>query len=176
MNVVEKRYSISEISKQFGLSDATIRKYEKDFDINVPRNELGHRYYTEKEITVFDQIVKLKDQGANLHVINKILERSPDYQNLQEKSLELITMDKMTGLEVKQLLDRYFTDVIMERERELVKEYEDKIDQAKKEIKEEVIASMRDEFTEQHELIKKENEFLVTRLKKRSFWDLFKKK
>lgn len=176
MDNIEKTYSISEVSKRFNLSDGTIRKYEKDYNINIPRNELGHRYYTEKEIAVFDHIINLKDQGANIHIINKMLDRSVDFKEQQETSLDLITMDKMTGLEVKQLLDSYLSDAIIEKERQIIEEYDIKLQEVKKEIQEEVILSMKEEFQKQNELLKKENEDLISKLNNFSIWDLFKRK
>lgn len=169
-------YSIGEVAKRFDLSDGTIRKYENDFNINIPRNELGHRYYTEKEVAVFDQIIKFKKEGANIHVINKMLDRSVDFIEQQETSLDLITMDKMTGLEVKQLLDGYLSDAIVKREEQLLKEYELKLDAAKKEIQEEVILSMKEEFQKQHEIMKQENEELISKINQKSIWNIFKRK
>lgn len=154
-----KIYSIGEVAEMFDRADATIRKYEKDFDINIPRNELGHRYYTDKEIKVFEQIVKLKEQGANLHVINNLLNRSVDYEEQQEESLELITMDKMTGQEVKQLLDSYLSGTIEEKQKEL----KDKYDKIENEL---------DEVKEQNEkLIDMIQNMQQKQNKKKSLWD-----
>lgn len=167
---VEKTYSVSEVASQFDLSDGTIRKYEKDYSINIPRNELGHRYYTDREIEVFKQIIKLKEQGANIHVINNLLTRSVDFQEQQEQSLDLITMDKMTGLEVKQLLDNYLSDSMIARENQSIKKY-DKIEQELEEVK-----NQNKNILEQNEklieLIQQQNQ---KKNEKKSFWSMFKK-
>lgn len=65
----EKRYSISEASELLDLETHVLRYWEEELDLEVPRNEMGHRSYTDKEIKIFEHIKLLKDQGLQLKAI-----------------------------------------------------------------------------------------------------------
>lgn len=168
----EKIYTINQVSNILGVSNAALRKYEKDYDLLIPRNELNHRYYTEKEIQVFEQILGLKEKGANIHVIKSLLSRSENLEEQKEQALELVTLDKITGAELKDLMVKQIADIMYEREKELEKKYEDKINTAKDEIREEIIK----EFKKQEEQRTGENEKLLGAIEKirnkekKSFW------
>lgn len=45
-----KRYLISEASAITGLEAHVLRYWEEELGMKIPRNELGHRYYTDTEI------------------------------------------------------------------------------------------------------------------------------
>lgn len=178
MEDIKKVYSIGEVSHIFNRSDATLRKYEKDYNLKIPRDELGHRFYTSKEIDVFKQILNLKKEGANIHVIRKLLERSIDYKEQKKQSLELITIDKLTGQEFKKLILTQLSDIITERKNELSKQYEEKLDK----VKEELTDKIRKEFAMQQKQIEAENQKLIDYIenkkqeKKGFFNKLFKQK
>lgn len=54
---------------------------EDELELNVPRNELGHRYYTKENIQEFQRIKELKEQGYQLKAIRMIVHNmSPDAQ------------------------------------------------------------------------------------------------
>ncbi|HPP36165.1 MAG TPA: MerR family transcriptional regulator, partial [Clostridiales bacterium] len=46
MEVLKERYSITELSEMLQLSDHTLRFYEKECELEVPKDERGRRYYT----------------------------------------------------------------------------------------------------------------------------------
>lgn len=170
----KETHSITEVSQMLGISDATLRKYEKDYSLKIPRNELGHRFYTAKEIEVFQQIVNLKEQGANIHVIKKILSRSDSVQEQKEQALELVTLDKLTGAEFKELMMSQMAKIMINREKELTRHFEEKLDGIKDKLSEEI----RKELKNQQEQRKLENERLLGYIaatreeeNKKSFWD-----
>lgn len=58
-----------------------MRYWEDELELNVPRNELGHRYYTKENIQEFQRIKELKEQGYQLKAIRMIVHNmSPDAQ------------------------------------------------------------------------------------------------
>ena len=171
--------SITEVAKYLKVHEQTLRKWEKDYGLKIPRNEQGHRVYTNKEIQVFESIIKLKEQGANLHLINKILGRSKDVMEQKEQALELLTLDKLTGLEFKELMTKQIADLMIDREQELLMQYEKKLEQIKEELKDEI----KKEFTIQQEQSNADNQKLLDYIattreknKKKSIWDKFRKK
>ncbi len=44
---------------------------------NIPRNEMGHRYYTKENIAEFQRIKELKEQGYQLKAIRMIVHNGP---------------------------------------------------------------------------------------------------
>lgn len=61
-------YSISEVSRMFGLSNSTLRYWESEFKILKPKkNRHGERAYTKKDIEVVSHIFTLvKERGFTI--------------------------------------------------------------------------------------------------------------
>lgn len=64
-----KRYMISDAAKLVDVESHVLRYWEEELDIEIPRNEMGHRYYTDYYIHVFKKIKELKEQGFLLKAI-----------------------------------------------------------------------------------------------------------
>ncbi len=69
----EKRYMISETSKQLEVEPHVLRYWEEELDMKIKRNEMGHRYYTEEDIRVLKNIREMKNQGFQLKAIKQVL-------------------------------------------------------------------------------------------------------
>lgn len=83
----KKTYLISDASRKVEVESHVLRYWEDELKLPVKRNELGHRYYTEEDITEFQEIKKLKEQGLQLKAIRMILKngkltRLPDVNGL----------------------------------------------------------------------------------------------
>ena len=70
----EMRYTISDAAKMVKVESHVLRYWEDELSLDIPRNEMGHRYYTQREIDVFCQIRALKDRGFQLKAIKDVLE------------------------------------------------------------------------------------------------------
>lgn len=64
-----KRYLISEASAITGLEAHVLRYWEEELGMKIPRNELGHRYYTDTEIEIFQKAKEMKNKGYQLKAI-----------------------------------------------------------------------------------------------------------
>lgn len=64
-----KRYMISDAARLVDVESHVLRYWEEELDIEIPRNEMGHRYYTDYYIQAFRRIKELKDQGFLLKAI-----------------------------------------------------------------------------------------------------------
>lgn len=64
-----KRYMISDAARLIDVESHVLRYWEEELDIEIPRNEMGHRYYTDYYIQAFRKIKELKDQGFLLKAI-----------------------------------------------------------------------------------------------------------
>lgn len=77
------RYMISDAANLIQVESHVLRYWEEELDLEVPRNEMGHRYYTEENIRQFEQIKKLKEDGYQLKAI-KMLVHNRNPESLKE--------------------------------------------------------------------------------------------
>ena len=71
----EIHYLISDASKQVDVEAHVLRYWEEELELPIPRNDMGHRYYTEFHIKLFQQIRDLKDKGYQLKAIKNALDK-----------------------------------------------------------------------------------------------------
>lgn len=69
----EMRYMISDTAKKIDVEAHVLRYWEEELSLHIARNEMGHRYYTAKDILIFKNIKKLKEQGFALKTIKMVL-------------------------------------------------------------------------------------------------------
>ena len=67
------RYMISDAAALAGVETHVLRYWEEELDLTIPRNEMGHRYYTRENIQEFQKIKELKEKGYQLKEIRMIL-------------------------------------------------------------------------------------------------------
>ena len=67
------RYMISDAAALAGVETHVLRYWEEELDLTIPRNEMGHRYYTRENIQEFEKIKELKEKGYQLKAIRMIL-------------------------------------------------------------------------------------------------------
>lgn len=72
MEVLKERYSITELSERLSVTDHTLRYYEKEFCMTVPKNKRGRRYYTPELANIMYQIKTMRDDGLEIKAIKKI--------------------------------------------------------------------------------------------------------
>ena len=87
----EMRYTISDAAKMVKVESHVLRYWEDELSLDIPRNEMGHRYYTQREIDVFCHIRALKDRGFQLKAIKDVLE----IMFLEEKENNIISLDNV---------------------------------------------------------------------------------
>lgn len=67
------RYMISDAADMVHVETHVLRYWEEELELAIPRNEMGHRYYTRENIKEFQKIKDLKEQGYQLKAIRMIL-------------------------------------------------------------------------------------------------------
>lgn len=70
----EACYSISEASQKLNVEAHVLRYWEDELNLKVPRNELGHRFYTESLITTIQRIRDLRQKGCSLKEVRFALD------------------------------------------------------------------------------------------------------
>lgn len=73
--MAEIHYLISDASKKVDVESHVLRYWEEELELEIPRNEMGHRYYTEFHIRLFRQIKELKEKGYQLKAIKHALDK-----------------------------------------------------------------------------------------------------
>ena len=75
----EVHYLISDASKKVDVEAHVLRYWEEELELEIPRNEMGHRYYTDLHIRLFKQVKSLKEKGYQLkaikHALNQVLDQ-----------------------------------------------------------------------------------------------------
>ena len=57
-----------------------LRYWEEELELAIPRNEMGHRYYTEENIAQFQKIKEWKEQGYQLKAIRMMIHNIPEQE------------------------------------------------------------------------------------------------
>lgn len=75
MAEIEQAYSIKHVAERFGVSDNTIRNWEREFQdiLTIRRDPNGNRYYTESDIRKFEFIDQLRSKGFGITQIRDVL-------------------------------------------------------------------------------------------------------
>lgn len=73
MEILKEKYSITELSESLNVTDHALRFYEKEFNLSIPKDNRGRRYYTTELANVMYQIKNMRDEGLEIKAIKKIL-------------------------------------------------------------------------------------------------------
>ena len=98
-----KRYIISDASKAVHVEPHVLRYWEEELALNIPRNEMGHRYYRQEDINALLTIKELKEQGFQLRAIKMLI---PDLDSIH-------TMDNSSILKLKNEIHNKLEDSSM---------------------------------------------------------------
>lgn len=71
--IMEKKYSISDASRQVEVENHVLRYWEEELGLNIHRNSKGHRFYTDRDIKILRDVKDLKEQGFLLKSIKLII-------------------------------------------------------------------------------------------------------
>ena len=71
------RYMISDAANIVNVESHVLRYWDEELELAIPRNEMGHRYYTEENIAQFQKIKEWKEQGYQLKAIRMMIHSNP---------------------------------------------------------------------------------------------------
>jgi len=74
------RYMISDAANIVNVESHVLRYWEEELELAIPRNEMGHRYYTEENIAQFQKIKEWKEQGYQLKAIRMMIHNIPEQE------------------------------------------------------------------------------------------------
>lgn len=98
---MEKIYQVSEAAEALETEVYTLRYWENQLGVEVPRNAAGHRYYEETQIAMFRDVKRLKEAGFGLRQIKAMGERMSAVAALSDEKLAELR-NRILGLEAEQ--------------------------------------------------------------------------
>jgi DNA-binding transcriptional MerR regulator len=158
----ERRYIISDASKLIEVESHVLRYWEEELDIDIPRNEMGHRYYTDFYIELFKKIKELKDSGFQLKAIKilvpELMEMQSDKSDNKNDNMEVLRDELFSRLTDTASCNCEVSKDASDNERmqynEKILGYEENVDENEKEyVKENVLITSNEDT-----LAEKENQ------------------
>lgn len=98
---MEKIYQVSEAAEVLETEVYTLRYWENQLGLEVPRNAAGHRYYEEAQIMMFRDVKRLKEAGFGLRQMKAMGERMSAVAALSDEKLQELR-NRILGLEAEQ--------------------------------------------------------------------------
>lgn len=109
--------NINEVSELLKVNPETLRKWDKQLNLNITRNKKGFREYSEDDIQKLQLIKQLRDMDNGIQTINRKLNTGSiqpentdtikDNDNLPVSNLDLISKQLVSNLEnrLSEILD-----------------------------------------------------------------------
>lgn len=91
-------YMISEAAKRVNVETHVLRYWEEELGLTIGRTEMGHRYYTEEDVQLFNCIKELKEQGMQLKDLKSLI---PDLLRTRER-MKLQKAEKIQELKIEE--------------------------------------------------------------------------
>lgn len=122
--MLRKRYTITEAADVLNLRTHTLRYWEEELQLEIPRNEMGHRVYYEEQIEMFKEIGALKEQGYQLTAIRMQLQNKKEYgyDNYQESQRERSLISREQEIDKKSIKLEQFQLLMNEIVRQAMEE------------------------------------------------------
>lgn len=98
VEILKDRYTITELSERLAITDHALRYYEKEFNLKVPKDERGRRYYTPEYANIMYQIKKMRSEGLEIKAIKKVLQA----ESVIESSPVILNEDSFSVIPVNQ--------------------------------------------------------------------------
>ena len=168
---VDKHYSISEVAEITNYPPHVLRYYEKEFELEIPRNESNHRYYSYKEIEIFQYIKSLQDQGFSNKQI-KLIMNSPELLINSSEEMALTAINSRDKIDSVQLAKDISLNLYMEFFDELTKILNDNTEhntEKIEELKDEIIRLRNELNSKERDVLICENAKLKMKVKEKSY-------
>ena len=121
----EVHYMISEAAKRVNVETHVLRYWEEELDLTIGRTEMGHRYYTEEDLQLFNCIKELKEQGMLLKDLKTLipdmlrtrntlrLRKLEEVANKTDEKEAPLSELQSTLLENNKILERSISEVVV---------------------------------------------------------------
>lgn len=164
-------YSISEVSEITGYAPHVLRYYEKEFDIDVPRKDSNHRYYTYKEIELIQYIKDLQDKGFGNKQIKLIINSPQTIFTQEESDIELINenLNLVDSRDIAVQISSMIENQFFERLTKYLEENQHNTVDLVETLKDEIIALRQEINSKEHDVLICENAKLRMKVKEKVY-------
>jgi DNA-binding transcriptional MerR regulator len=168
---VDKEYTISEVAKLTSYPPHVLRYYEKEFELEIPRNEVNHRYYTYHEIELFQYIKSLQDKGFSNKQI-KLIIKSPELligSNEETALTTIVPKENINSLELAKEISLNLKENFFDYLVEILDNSNEYNAQVIEELKKEVIELKNEINSKERDVLICENAKLKMKIKEKSY-------
>lgn len=116
--------TISEAAKKLHVGAHVLRFWEDELHLPIPRNKMGHRFYSPKEMQLLEKIIQMKKEGYSLKEIedkispptsSQVIPYPMENTSLEEAGTDPSVMDNTDKMiQFKAILGRIVSDAIRE--------------------------------------------------------------
>lgn len=96
----QETYTIGDAAKKVKVETHVLRYWEEELGLDISRNDLGHRFYTDTDVELLDHVKRWKDQGLQLKAIRLMLSENGKLSVPQEVVREAQAMIEKAAEEV----------------------------------------------------------------------------
>lgn len=167
-----EEYTISEAADITGYAPHVLRYYEKEFNIDVPRTESNHRYYTYKEIELIQYIKSLKEKGFSNKQINLIINSPQEILSSDESTTIVSTKNYGDNLEPSNIaleISNALEDRFFEKLSDYLSSENNNTADLIEELKEEVISLRNEINSKERDVLICENAKLKMKVKEKTY-------
>lgn len=86
---------IKEAAKRMGVEAHVLRYWEDELGLEIKRNAMGHRYYDERDLQMFQMVKDLKENGLALKDIKSAIDKQRERLNQEAQLLEAHNSNSM---------------------------------------------------------------------------------
>lgn len=167
---LDREYTISEVAEFTSYPPHVLRYYEKEFELEIPRNESNHRSYTYREIELFQHIKSLQDKGFSNKQI-KLIIKSPEILLDSNEETALTLFQSSDSVDTIQLAK----EISLNLQEELILELSKIINnnggnrEIIEELRDEIIALKEELTNKERDVLVCENAKLKMKVKEKSY-------
>ncbi len=168
---VDKQYGISEVAEITGYPPHVLRYYEKEFELDIPRNESNHRYYTYAEIELFQYIKYLQDKGFTNKQI-KLIIKSPEVLINSKDETALTTTSQINSIDTIELAEKIsinLHDKFINSLKEIIARNKEYNDQMFEKLMDEIVSLRNELNSKERDILICENAKLKMKVKEKSY-------
>ena len=168
---LDKQYSISEVAELTGYPPHVLRYYEKEFELQIPRNEASHRFYTYTEIETFQYIKSLQEKGFSNKQIKLILQSPEIIVNANEETAltSISPSANVNTLELAKEISLNLQEVFIDELHKILNNNADHNEKLISELMDEIIALRKELASKERDVLICENAKLKMKLKEKSY-------
>ena len=100
---------IKDAAKRLQVESHVLRYWEEELNLDIKRNSMGHRFYDERDIKMFQEVKELRDRGFSLKDIKEGIEKQKEKlkEELKEKDSKVTEENRGQTLAVQDDKERF---------------------------------------------------------------------